>query len=297
MNRFLPICAAFCILALSNPAPLWSSAVHCQDLCCQSLIEIDHKIQTERRTSVTSSLLVEKAKLLIKSQRLAEALETFLLAIEKMPTSEQGVSEQEKKFCVGFSDLEELEKLCVQYPRFLSLELYRAELLLFHEQFEKAFESFLRAYPFLPDHFLTWKILSMLHVRLFETVAEPLSRKDHREKACACLQEAFSRNSQDPSLVHDLISTCPFAERKQLFSQIVLSLVARQEPLRRRSCWYLIEQAIVVGALKQARALLEQAKLWHGYSRVLNELSQTLNVLESNGSAGEDVCAWSREEH
>jgi tetratricopeptide (TPR) repeat protein len=236
-------------------------------------------------------LLVEKAKLLFVNQQQFEAQETFLEALENSSAIHERESEQESA-CVqellpvyeaSISSPEALQKLIDEatshlsrHPNCVAVGFYVALGYANKGQFVPFFDRFFQAWVRRSDNFLAWKARGVLHLRLYEAATNESKRNFHRQQAVICLSEAFIRQPQDVSLLLKLLFILPPQERGEFLRKVVDQLVLVKNPPRRTECFCFIEQAIDLGAVTQAKRLIDKAREWYPYSRALNELSDKL---------------------
>jgi len=262
-----------------------------------ALETIDGWIESESEMSVVSFLLKERVKILYANQQHTESLASFVSLIEGLNVVNQVPSEHEQAVfdslfplydgalssyeqCINFTT--ESEELFSRNPSYYSLELYVCAGLANSGRFYEFFDKFFHAYQFRCDSYLTWKILGVLHIRLYESSPHEVDRIHHREKATYALKKAFERKGADGSLLVKMVFITPKEKRSILFEEVEAHLEALENPLRRNECFYLIEQALQVESLGFAKRCIAKARSWYSYSRALHEFAQQLETLESS---------------
>jgi len=276
-------------------ADIWKAV---DDLEYSRAIEtISSWLEKEREKKNIAFLQIEKSKLLYANQQHVEALELFLETLEKHPSSRTSASKKEEIFfdslfslyegslssyeeCEKF--IEESKKVYEKNPTYASLGLYISSGLANCGKFCEFFDAFFDAYQLRSDCFLSWKILGVLHVRLYEASSNEARRALHREKAVCCLKNAFSRKSSDATLLVKMVFITPKEERLALFNEIIEHIEAIEVPLRRNDCFYLIDQALQVDATDFAKRCIAKAQSWYSYSRALHQFIKQIEMLESS---------------
>jgi len=258
---------------------------------------IDSWLEKEKDLSLISFLQVEKSKLLYANQQHVEALELFLDVIEKVvPTQSLSSKEEDIVFNSLFplyegalASHEECEKFVetskkayAENPSFSSLELYICAGLANCGRFCEFFDAFFHAYQSRSDSFLAWKILGVIHLRLYEASSNEAVRALHREKAVFCLRNAFKKRSEDGTILVKMVFITPKEERQKLFDEIIEYLEAMHTPLRRSECFFLIEEALQARAVGFAKRCIVKAQSWYSYSRALRQFTKQIETLESS---------------
>lgn len=257
---------------------------------------IDTWIKESKNSADTAFLGVEKAKILYADQQKMESGEAFLAALAATPLPAQSaVSDEEQKafdalfpsYEMAMQSEEETAKLLQEalsllqsHPTFLSLEHYIAAALANRGQFIEFYDRFFHAFQARHDCFLSKKTLAVLHLRLFEASTSQDRREVHRQEAVRYLQEAFTLQPHDSSLLVKLAFILPPNEKIVVLKSVTADLLQLSSPLRRGDCFFLIQQAMDVGEVGVARQLIEKARSWYQYSRALNDLSDQLSALE-----------------
>lgn len=251
--------------------------------------EIDRLLQTETTEQKRGFLLVEKAKLLFADQQQMEACDVFLGAlshvnVEREEVSTGEVSAFQSLFPVYEASLrcaEDCEKLIQQaenllqaHPDYVSMELYVAAGLANMGSMVSFFERFFHAFQHRSDSFLAWKTRGVLHLRLYEASPGNEERSLHRTEAVHCFQEAFRKQPQDSLLLIKILFIMPVEEKRPFLEQVVDDFIQLNIPPKRTDCFFLIEQALDIGARDAAKKLIDKARIWYQYSRALNDLSE-----------------------
>ena len=261
---------------------------------------IDSWLEKEGDAKNTAFLQIEKSKLLYANQQHVEALELFLETLENVPRSNLKPSKKEEVFFDSFFSLyegalssyeecekfvEESKKAYENNPTYASLELYVSAGLANCGEFCEFFDAFSHAYQLRSDSFLSWKILGVIHVRLYEASSSEARRALHREKSVYCLKNAFSRKSSDTTLLVKMVFITPKEERLALFNEIIEHIEAIEIPLRRNDCFYLIDQALQVDAIDFAKRCIAKAQSWYPYSRAIHQFVKQIETLSTqNGN-------------
>jgi tetratricopeptide (TPR) repeat protein len=255
----------------------------------QAVEQIEGLVRGCKETGNCSKLLLEKAKLLCKDQKIKEAQEAFLEAIEKAPVQERCVSSEERGDLQSFIPLylaasgseeqskkleQEVRAKLQEHPKNVSLKYFLAAASATRGDFVSFFDQFYQVYIERPDSYLAWKMRGVLHLRLFEACSEESMRVAHRNKAVEFLKNAFSREPQDASLIAKLVFLLPQEEKKKFLEEVFQDVSKIDIPLQRSECIYLVKEAIQVKAFDVAKKLIGKAKLWYEYSRALEELSK-----------------------
>ena len=258
--------------------------------------QIDELLGQPQEAEARSKLLLEKAKLLCKDQKLSEAQEAFLEAIAIYPIRDVGAVSAEERdeirsmiplYLAASGSEENTKKLELQtqkklndHPRNSSFKYFLAAVSANRNDFVSFFDQFYQAYMERPDSYLAWKMRGVLHLRLFEGSSAENLRIYHRERAVEFLQTAFSREPQDGSLIAKLVFLLPQQQRKNLLEKVFQDVSQMDVPLQRSECIYLVKEAISVRSIDVAKKLIGKANIWYEYSRAIQELSVQVDLIE-----------------
>jgi tetratricopeptide (TPR) repeat protein len=242
----------------------------------------------------TPESLREKADCLLAEQKHVEAQECFLLAIDKLLQREaleemcRGEKEAVESFFVDYEEavqssdnskafLEKVHKTFEKHPQYLSLLYYAAASQANLGNLHGFFEDFFRAVSTRPASFMALKFVGVLHLRLYESSADEAKRFFHRNEAVKAFKMAFSKEPRDISLVMKLLFVLPEEEQRLLVKEVCADMVKSASAPRRRDCLYIIEVAMSLSLYEEAKLLLDKARSWYEYSRMLNEIAQELD--------------------
>lgn len=260
----------------------------------QALEELDRSIASANEQKL-SLLLLEKAKLLCLDQKISEAQEVFLKALETCATEKGVVSPEEEKVTQSLIPLylaasssqekmtqveQDVNKILKQHPEYISIKYFLAAVSANKNDFLSFFDQLYQAHRLRPDCYLALKMQGVLHLRLFEASSEENVRQYHKDQAFSFLQKAFAKEPQDASLIAKLLFLLPLDERKKFLENVFQDISGMKIPLQRSECIYLIKEAIESKSIGVAKKLIEKANLWYEYSRAIQELSKQIDLVE-----------------
>jgi len=172
-------------------------------------------------------------------------------------------------------------KLLEEFPTSSSLYYYLSVAYANQQDFISFFDAFYEGWIRDSNQFLAWKTRGVLHLRLFESTADPQEKSFHQNQAVRCLEEAFICQPDDLSLLMKMLFLLPFERRKEYLQKMYGHLLRLSNPPARYEFFYFIEQALELESLDVARALLQKAQEWYQYSRAVEKFSAQLLALEN----------------
>lgn len=168
----------------------------------------------------------------------------------------------------------EYTSILKEHPDYRSLKLVVALAEANLGSFEDFFVDFYDAYPYQPDHHLSYKTKAILHIKLFERARTKEEKEIERNKILNLLKESMNRFPADRSLYRIMISFSPDGEARHQAVILYLPKILDQNIMVPRcDILFYVQQAVAVQELDLAQRLIDKGREWYQYSKAL-EMSQ-----------------------
>jgi hypothetical protein len=166
-----------------------------------------------------------------------------------------------------------------QNPKAIYLEFLLASSSANQHKFEDFFYSFYSAYTLYPKSYLAYKTQGVLSTLLLKRAASPQEKELWRKKAIVFFTQAFYEMPQDFGLHKMLILTSTAAERPQIMRQVVDVIIEKNIQIERADFPFYMGQLMAAKDAASAQRLLDKAKSWYQYSRMLDEMQKSITSL------------------
>lgn len=251
-----------------------------------SYLELIAKAPPEEQSSLKARL----ARVYTKDQDLEKAFQVFLEALDTAPLqTSPSISEEEKclydealKTYLDQSNVSIAETANIilkkyastvsQHPDYYSLKLVVAMAKANLSRFDEFFIDFYDAYQRLPQHHLSHKTKAILHIKLFERVKNQEEKQFHRERILEWTEKSMDLYPADRSLYKMAIAFSPDEEsRRQAIVKFLPRIIDQNIIIPRCDLLFYVKQAVAVGQAKLAQRLIDKAREWYHYSKILEQ--------------------------
>ena len=177
--------------------------------------------------------------------------------------------------------LEEKVQECLkQHPKATYLQFLLASSYANQHKFEEFFYSFYPAYTAYPNSYLASKTQGVLSTLLLQRARTPEEKEVWRKKAVAFFTKAFYEMPQDFGLHKMLILTALDSERAEAVKLVCNTVIEKNIQIPRSDVPFYIGQALGVHDIALADRLLDKAKSWYEYSRVLDDMKKQIDLMK-----------------
>lgn len=170
-----------------------------------------------------------------------------------------------------------LEPIAMQHPQYHSVKLLLCTAYANEGRFDKFFQLFFEVYPHTSNHYLSHKILAILHVKLFEKGKTPSDREYHRQQALVHTKEAINLFPKDITLYKIAIILSNRDEKKQVVNDCLIKIINNNIIIPRHEIAFFVQEAIDSFQLDLAQKFVDKCREWYQYSRVINEIQELIS--------------------
>lgn len=271
MCRLKKIYSFFCFFSSLLSADL---VQHCKD----KLIESGH---------LNKKTHLDQAIVYLHEQQEEKSFAIFFKALEEVAGQQTTLSSQEKalfdELLPLYLDTNYEEKLAAyaeKYPDFCTIQFLAASSYANQHKFEPFFYLFYKAYQSFPKCYLSYKMQAVLATQIVQRAKTPEEKSSWRKRAMSNFYNAFQECPQDVSLHKMMLYTAENAEKKQALQIIINTIVSKNIQIARSELAFYVNHALGVRANQAAQSLIDKAKSWYEYSRIIDQLQQ--KIKESN---------------
>lgn len=137
--------------------------------------------------------------------------------------------------------------------------------------FEEFFTNFYKAYSYEPDHFLAYKTLALLHIKLSERRKNKEERAREKDIAGGYLQKAAEKFPSDFSLYRLQIAYAPPEEKDRVKLAVLNKIIGRTIIPPRRDALYFLDLAEQSQDKELLKRFYLKAKGWYPDSRKIQQ--------------------------
>lgn len=138
------------------------------------------------------------------------------------------------------------------------------------------FDIFFNSYAEVPDHYLGYKTLGLLHLKLYDRAKTVEDKKFEQEKVISNFKKAKILYPKDPSLYKMEIA---FSLDKENSLQVNLKEIINKDIVVPRSdLSFYIDQLLAYGQNELAEEFIIKARKWYPYSRTLDSAKEMLQA-------------------
>lgn len=258
---------------------------------------LEHASSDER-----GEILVQLALCHYRDQDDIAAFSTFLRALQNAPSDKAApINEEEQQLCAEALEVyldpnqrnpretavllrQQVAPQIAAHPEYHYLGFFLAAAYANLGMFDSFFETFFSSYSAHPNSYMAYKTSGLLHMKLYERLADRSAREKQREQAVACFEEALTKNPVDVGLMKMIIGSTPDKQRKEVVERITESVLEQGITIPRRDVLFFVRATVDAGNPDLGRQLMEQAREWYGFSRSLTAAEKLLEDSEQSKS-------------
>lgn len=241
-----------------------------------------------------SALLLQLAKTYYRDQNQEKAFSTFLQAIESANAKDRPPNPEDTKLYAealavyldphaqstketAAALLEKYGPIVKEHPEFTQLAFLVGASYANAGQFTDFFDMFYRSYSAAPHHYLAYKTKAIIHIKLFERAGTPEAKDIQRQKIIDELLQAMEIYPQDHTLYKMVIAFSPDKQKGEVVNRSLKKIIDNNMMIPRTDIGFYVEEAIKTQQFDSAQQLLDKAREWYQYSRIINTAQEILD--------------------
>lgn len=241
----------------------------------------------------TAEFYLNLAVLQLQDQQEEEAFKTYLLCLENTAAKQNTMSSAEKaKFdellALYFANSEELQSKVAatlkSNPNYLQCQFFLASQAANERRYEPFFYLFYQSYCQYPDCHMAHKTKGVIASLILQR-ARSLEEKDlWRNRALTSLNRAMNICPEDIGLHRMYMFTASDKERKEAVQKVFALVLDKNIQIPRTEIPLYIQYALAVDELNRAELLLDKAKTWYEYSRIIQQMQELITQAKAEKS-------------
>lgn len=173
---------------------------------------------------------------------------------------------------VSYEIIEKYGPVLAEHPEYRHLSFIVASSYANLKLYDPFFILFARAYQAEPDHFLAYKALACIHIKLLERAKTESIREEERNLVISNLEKAQKANPQDFNLYRIEILFSPIQNRKDRIKRILNKILALPMIPTRSDALFFTELAYETQDKELADKMVDKALSSFPGSRVIQQL-------------------------
>lgn len=149
------------------------------------------------------------------------------------------------------------------------------------DQFPRFFERFYQSYLVFPEHYMAYKAMAVLHIKLFNRGRTPSERELQRQKILESAITASTMYPQDHTLYKIILSFTPRDKQGKALTDLLNKIIDENIMIPRSDIAIYVDQAIEFKQTELAQKLVNKGREWYCYSRIVEEAQQRLTLQEN----------------
>ncbi len=189
--------------------------------------------------------------------------------------SEREVNRYNELFTLYLANDPKIDDELANLPNdFYMCQFLKATRLANARKYEEFFTTFYESYIRYPDTHMAHKTEGVIASSIFQRAKEPEVKEIWRKRAIESFKISLKKNPHDISLHKMLIYTASDNEKKEILSFVCSEVLAHNVMLARREIPFYINNLLLVEEVLLAESLIDKAKTWYEYSRILDEMQE-----------------------
>ena len=223
-----------------------------------------------------------KALELLNDQQEEKGFCEFFNALKDAPrTKNRSMSQKEETlfqeilplYLVGDCEEKVLQHL-QKTPDNPALLFFLASCYANKREFEPFFYLFYSAYLVNPDCYLSFKMQGTLATLIAERAKTPEEKAAWKARAMDSFKNAFNEYEADLQLHKMMIYTANEGEKREVIQLIIGKIIEKNVQICRTELPFYVTHALRVQDSESAQRLIDKAKSWYEYSRIIDQLQQ-----------------------
>lgn len=221
-------------------------------------------------------------------QQEEEAFKSYLECLERaewQSGKQPSATEQEifnSLFQIYLEKPQELEvsvKSALQeHPDFHLVQYFYASTCANQHKFEPFFYLFYQSYKAYPESHFAHKTKGVVSSLLYQRARNLDAREQFRKKAITHFTKALEIMPKDTSVHRMLLSTSTEVDRQEVVRAVIEAVVGQNIVIVRHEIPFYVNHALMAKMPDLADRLIDKAKSWYEYSRILQEMQNQVNM-------------------
>ncbi len=267
------------------------NSIACPENVKQALNKGEYKVailelQKHIEQNPTAELYLHLANAFLQDQQQEEAFKSYIRCLQTavlvqnkcMTQPEQAMYDELLALYFANSiDLEaKLTSVLKEHPDFYGCQFFLAAQCANAKAYEPFFYIFYQSFTHYPDCHMAHKtkgVVASLLLQRSKTIEE---KEVWRTQALDELSCALRQCPKDLGLHRMLIYTASDKERKKIVAFVIAQVLEKDVKISRGEIPFLINHALWVDEIALAQDLLDKAKTWYEYSRILQEMQELI---------------------
>lgn len=239
----------------------------------------------------TAELYLTLAVCYLRDQQEEEAFKTYIKCLEKAKApsnkapSSKTMSTREKAaydellalYVVNAPELEsKLTATLSSHPDYHHVQFFLASASANARRYEPFFYLFYQSYCSYPDSHMSFKTQGVIASLILQRAKSPEEKEVWRRQALTSLGHALEICPQDTGLHKMLVYTASEKEKVQVLQLVFRKIVESDTKIARSEIPFYINHALSVKEFELAEQLLDKAKTWYEYSRIIQEMQDLI---------------------
>lgn len=239
----------------------------------------------------TPELYLTLAVCYLRDQQEEEAFKTYIKCLEKIKDSSnktiniKTMSTREKTaydellalYVANSPELEsKLTATLSSHPDYHQVQFFLASSSANARRYEPFFYLFYQSYCSYPDSHMSHKTQGVIASLILQRAKSPEEKEVWRRQALTSLGHALEICPQDTGLHKMLVYTASEKEKAQVVQLVFRKIIEGNTRLERSEIPFYISHAISVKEFELAQQLLDKAKTWYEYSRIIQEMQDLI---------------------
>ena len=171
----------------------------------------------------------------------------------------------------------EVKKVLDKHPNSYLVQYFLAAALANKRDFGPFFRLFYQSYINYPESFMAHKTKGVVASLLYNRARELDARERQRVAAIEHFTSALKLMPKDKGLHRMLLATCSEKDREAVVRLVIETIVHNNVVVLRQEIPFYVNHALMVQNPELAQLLLDKAKSWYEYSRILQELQTQID--------------------
>ncbi len=233
-----------------------------------------------------AALYLQLAVCYLQDQQEEEALKTFITCLEKSYSKQNKVMSVREE--ASFKELlglylanskeldQKLEAIVKAHPDYTHVQFILASQAANAKRYEPFFYLFYQSYCSYPDSHMSHKTQGVIASLLMQRVKSPEEKDLWRKKAISSFMNASKLCPEDTGLYRMIIYTSSESDRKPLVQFVINEIIEKNSKIPRSEIPFFINAALMVDEIELATSLLDKAKTWYEYSRIIQDMQDEI---------------------
>lgn len=275
--------------------------VHCACLCAQpsslAAKDVIKKLEDSRPQlplEERSKTFLELSKAYYVDQNHEKAFITFLEALETARAKDEPAGAEDSRLYgealnlyldphaqstrqTASAILDRYGSIIKEHPEYSTLAFLVAASYANAGKFSDFFDLFYASYLKAPKHYLAYKTKAILHIKLFEKASSPEAKEYQRRQIIKELGLAADAYPNDHTLYKMMVAFAPQSQKAQIINNNLKTIVDRNMLIPRTDIGFYVEEAIKEQQFASAQRLIDKAREWYPFSRIINAAQEYLD--------------------